>query len=84
MKEPIKPNDFRLNEVDNDGSKVERIYYKSVEYVVYRTKNAIRIDFDDALPSLKNYSDNHHKLGVQLAKNILLVTRKLILVRTCK
>lgn len=68
MKESIKPNDFRLNEVDNDGSKVERIYYKSLEYVVYRTRNAIRIDFDDNLPSLKNYSDNHHKLGVQLAR----------------
>lgn len=68
MKEPINPNDFRLNEVDNDGSNIERIYYKSVEYVVYRTRNAIRIDFDDDLPSLKNYSDNHHKLGVQLAR----------------
>lgn len=68
MRTSIKPNDFRIEEVDNDGSKVERIYYKSLEYVVYRTKNVIRIDFDDDCPSLPKYSKNHLKLGVQLAR----------------
>lgn len=68
MNTPIRPNDFRIKEQDNDGSEIERIYYKSPEYVVYRTKNAIRIDFDDDCMLLKEYSINHHKLGVQLAR----------------
>ena len=63
-----KPNDFRINDIDNDGSTIERIYYKSLNYVVYRTKNAIRIDFDDDCQSLSEFTSNHYKLGVQLAR----------------
>lgn len=63
-----KPNDFLVDQSDNDGSVIVKIYYKSLEYVVYRTKSAIRIDFDDACPSLKTYTDNHYRLGVELAR----------------
>ncbi len=63
-----KPNDFRIKAPDNDGNVVERIYLKSMEYVVYRTQNAIRIDLDDDNPNTATYIDNHHKLGVILAR----------------
>lgn len=63
-----KPNDFKIDDLDNDGNIVERIYLKSQEYVVYRTQNAIRIDMDDDGPNTETYMTEHQKLGVMLAR----------------
>ncbi|MDR6609072.1 hypothetical protein [Pseudomonas synxantha] len=64
----IKPDDFVINGLDNDGNKIERIYLKSMEYTVYRTKGSIRIDMDDDSDKLGMYVSNHHRLGVGLAR----------------
>lgn len=63
-----KPNEFMVGGSDNDGSVIVKIYFKSLDYVVYRTKSAIRIDFADACSSLDTYMSNHHRLSVELAR----------------
>ena len=45
--EHFKPYDYKIGGVDNDGVIVEKIYAKALDYVIYRTKTAIRIDMDD-------------------------------------
>jgi len=64
----LKPYDYKIENVDNDGCAVKKIYAKSPEYVIYRTDSAIRIDMDDDSPKLKEYSSNHYKIGVDLAR----------------
>jgi len=63
-----EPLTMLVGERDNAGEVVERIYYKSPEYVVYRTAKAIRIDFNDKSPKIKTYRANHGKIGVELAR----------------
>ncbi len=63
-----KPNEFIVDEKDNAGDSINRIYYKSPDYVVYRTEGAIRIDFDDESTNLEKYSANTGKIAVELAR----------------
>jgi hypothetical protein len=64
----LKPYDYKIGCIDNDGSEVKKIYAKAPEYVVYRTDSAIRIDMDDDSPKLQEYAGNHYKIGVDLAR----------------
>jgi hypothetical protein len=64
----LKPYDYKLGILDNDGKKVRKIYSKAPGYIVYRTDNSIRLDIDDAHPKLEEYASNHYKLSVELAK----------------
>jgi hypothetical protein len=73
----LKPYDYRLGELDNDGKKVAKIYAKAPGYVIYRTDNAIRIDMDDDHPKLGDYETNHYKIGVQLARMYSLLPENL-------
>ena len=73
IKEPeyppqIKPYDYKAKGIDNDGEVICKIYAKLPGYVIYRTKNAIRIDIHDEHPKTKSYTDNHFKIGVELAR----------------
>jgi len=63
-----KPVDFRINENDNSGEKIERIYSHGQDYVVYRTKRTICVDYDDESVGLDAFLDNHSKLSVDLAR----------------
>ena len=67
-KKQLKPHDYKIGGVDNDGSEVKKIYAKSPEYVVYRTDSSIRIDIDDDSQKLNEYVSNHYKIGVDLAR----------------
>ncbi|WP_162600744.1 hypothetical protein [Paraburkholderia sp. C35] len=62
------PYDFKINENDNDNVKVEKIYSKFPEFVVYRTKTVIRIDINDNHEKNQELTALHQKLGVDLAK----------------
>ncbi len=64
----LKPYDFKTGGVDNDGDRVEKIYAKSPEFVVYRTERSIRLDMDDDSENLTTYLHNHQKIGVDLAR----------------
>jgi len=64
----LKPYDFKTRGVDNDGDRVEKIYTKSPEFVVYRTERSIRLDMDDDSENLTTYLNNHQKIGVDLAR----------------
>lgn len=63
----LLPYDFAINQPDNDGNIVEKIYSKFPGYVVYRTKNNIRIDINDHVEKKDFYEKNHYKLGFKLA-----------------
>ena len=67
-KSQLKPYDYKLGILDNDGKKVKKIYSKAPGYIVYRTDNSIRLDMDDENPKLEEYAGNHYKLSVELAK----------------
>ncbi|WP_139832879.1 hypothetical protein [Pseudomonas sp. R45(2017)] len=64
----LKPYDYKVGCIDNDGELVVKIYAKLKGYVIYRTKNAIRIDINDEHPKCDEYTDNHFKIGVELAR----------------
>ncbi len=63
--------------MDNDGNEVRKIYAKSPEYVIYRTDSAIRIDIDDDSQNLQDYSSNHYKIGIDLARIYSLLPENL-------
>ncbi len=63
----LRPYDYKIGMLDNDDVKVEKIYAKFQGYVVYRTRNAIRVDFLDSDVDSKKHINNHLKIGVQLA-----------------
>ncbi|UUQ65505.1 hypothetical protein NLK61_02295 [Pseudomonas fuscovaginae UPB0736] len=67
-KEQKKPYDYVVNEKDNDGENIEKIYSKLVEFVVYRTKNAIRIDINDDHAQAKEIMSRHMKISVDLGR----------------
>jgi hypothetical protein len=73
----LKPYDYKLDGLDNDGKKIVKIYAKALGYVVYRTDKSIRLDIDDDHPKLEEYADNHYKLGIQLAKMYSLLPEDL-------
>ena len=64
----LKPRDFKIGVLDNDGSEIRSIYARTLEYVVYRTDKAIRIDIDDDCPNVNEYLKRHHKIGIDLAR----------------
>lgn len=67
-KTQLKPYDYKIDGVDNDGSAVRKIYAKASGYVIYRTDSSIRIDMGDDNPKLNEYASNHYKIGVDLAR----------------
>ncbi|HBO6068005.1 TPA: hypothetical protein NII17_005147 [Pseudomonas aeruginosa] len=67
-KEQKKPYDYIVNEQDNDGELIEKIYSKFPEFVVYRTKNAIRIDINDDHEQAKEIMSNHMRISVVLGR----------------
>lgn len=67
-KQHLKPNDFMIGGLDNRGNVVEKIYSKTLEYVIYRTDSSIVIDIDDDCPKINEYLSNYLKLGVDLAR----------------
>jgi hypothetical protein len=64
----LKPYDYKVGGLDNDGVAVRKIYTKAVGFVIYRTDSAIRLDMDDDHPEMKIYMANHFKIGVELAR----------------
>jgi len=64
----LKPYDFKIGEPDNDGVAVRKIYTKSPDYVIYRTDTAIRIDINDDSEKVPEFSSNHYKIGIDLAR----------------
>ena len=74
----LKPYDYKIGNLDNDGCKVIKIYTKAPEYIIYRTDSAIRIDLDDESPKIAEYAANHYKIVGRSSQNIFLVTRKTI------
>ncbi|QOJ23538.1 MAG: hypothetical protein HRU78_07665 [Gammaproteobacteria bacterium] len=67
-KKRLKPYDFKLDEKDNDGATIRKIYTKHPEYVIYRTDSAIRVDMDDDSKKVNLYSENHYKIGIDLGR----------------
>ncbi|MBC3455985.1 hypothetical protein [Pseudomonas mosselii] len=63
-----KPYDYVVNQKDNDGENIEKIYSKLPEFVVYRTKNAIRIDIDDDHEDAKKIMSLHMGISVDLGR----------------
>lgn len=63
-----KPYDYLIDELDNDGAEIVKIYAKFPEFVVYRTKNAIRIDINDDNPKKNKIKKRHLKISVRLGK----------------
>ncbi|ROL93208.1 hypothetical protein [Pseudomonas protegens] len=68
QRELKKPYDYIVNEKDNDGECIEKIYSKLPEFVVYRTKNAIRIDINDDHERAKEIMSCHMKISVDLGR----------------
>jgi hypothetical protein len=64
----LKPYDYTIGGKDNDGIEVEKIYAKAPDYIIYRTKTSIRLDMDDESERIDEYSLNHYKIGVVLAR----------------
>ncbi|GEM_PF-2522256 len=64
----LKPYDYKTGKIDNDGVTVKKIYTKTIDFVVYRTDTAIRVDMNDESPKLDEYLCNHHKIGIDLAR----------------
>lgn len=64
----LKPYDYKIGKEDNDGIVIEKIYAKAPDYVIYRTKTAIRVDMDDDSEKIDTYASNHYKIGVALAR----------------
>jgi len=64
----LKPYDYKLGGNDNDGAKIEMIYAKHIDFVVYRTERSIRVDYNDDSPKLETYFENHHKISVILGR----------------
>jgi len=62
------PYDYKINEFDNDNSKIKQIYSSFPEFVVYRTSGAIRIDINDSHERCSELTERHRRLGVDLAK----------------
>lgn len=67
-REQKKPYDYIVDEQDNDGERIEKIYSKLPAFVVYRTKNAIRIDIDDDHEHAKEIMSRHMKISVDLGR----------------
>lgn len=67
-KKQLKPYDYKIGGIDNDGVEIKKIYAKAMDYVIYRTDTSIRIDMDDDSPKLGDYASNHYKIGVDLAR----------------
>jgi len=63
-----KPYDYVVNQKDNDGEDIEKIYSKLPEFVVYRTKSAIRIDIDDDHEDAKKIMSLHMGISVDLGR----------------
>lgn len=63
-----KPSEITVCSIDNAGEVVKRVYYKSRDYVVYRTDTAIRIDFDNESENLENFRKYHGRISVELAR----------------
>ncbi|PUB31187.1 hypothetical protein C8K66_10781 [Pseudomonas sp. GV105] len=68
QRELKKPYDYIVDEKDNDGECIEKIYSKLPEFVVYRTKNAIRIDINDDHERAKEIMSCHMKISVDLGR----------------
>lgn len=64
----LKPYDYKIGALDNDGVVVRKIYTKAEGFVIYRTDSAIRLDMDDDHPEMKTYMENHLKIGIDLAR----------------
>jgi hypothetical protein len=64
----LKPYDFKIDEKDNNGVTIKKIYGKHFEYVIYRTDGSIRVEIDDDSQNLAVYLANHNKIAVDLAR----------------
>ena len=64
----LKPYDFKVGIRDNDDIKIEKIYAKSPEYVVYRTESSICVDINDDSEKCDEILSNHLKIGTNLAR----------------
>lgn len=73
----LKPYDYKNGIPDNDGNIVERIYAKFIGYVIYRTKNVIRVDILDGHQDAKLNTDRHYKIGFPLARLYSLLPENL-------
>lgn len=63
-----KPYDYVVGDKDNDGNPIVKIYAKFPEFLVYRTKSAIRIDIDDDHPNREQTITRHMKISVDLGR----------------
>ncbi|MGO4470124.1 hypothetical protein, partial [Pseudoduganella sp. RAF53_2] len=73
----LKPYDYKVGGLDNDGLKVIKIYTKFPGYVIYRTENAIRIDINDKHPDKEKYLECHYRIGMPLARMYSLLPENL-------
>jgi hypothetical protein len=65
---PIKPDEFRVNGVDNAGEKVLRIYYKNQRYVIYRTQEVVHVDIDDDCEDVISLVAKHAEILLELTQ----------------
>jgi hypothetical protein len=63
-----KPYDYKIDGLDNNGEKINKIYSKLPAFVVYRTENAIRIDIDDDHKDCESLKQKHMAIGVDLGR----------------
>ncbi|WP_305373125.1 hypothetical protein [Photobacterium leiognathi] len=73
---PLKPYDFKVEKLDNDNLIVRKIYAKFPAFIVYRTDSSIRLELNDDM-DIKEYTDNHLRIGVDLARIYSLLPEKL-------
>ncbi|WP_397453708.1 hypothetical protein AB3472_13630 [Pseudomonas lurida] len=63
-----KPYDYVVGDNDIDGNPIVKIYAKFPEFLVYRTKSAIRIDINDDHTNKDQTINNHMKISVDLGR----------------
>jgi hypothetical protein len=70
-------SNFQVNEWDNDGVGIVKIYSKYENEVIYRTKNAIRMYVVDGTKNEEMIKENHLKINKQLADIYSILPEKL-------
>jgi hypothetical protein len=73
----IKPDDFRVGRSDNAGETIVRIYYKTRNTVVYRTKKSIHLDVDEDFEGSGQLLANHANIYPELARVYSLLPENL-------
>ncbi len=63
-----KPMQFRIAGNDNSGEIVKRIYVQRPEYVIYRTIDAIYVEYDHSMPGIDSYYERNAKLLRHVSK----------------